>query len=172
MATAKRDYYEVLGVARECTPEEMKKAYRKLAMQYHPDRNPGSKESEASFKEVGEAYAVLSDPQKRQQYDAFGHSVNGAPDFGAGFGSFYYLKYIPFDYVKIDGEFIRHLPASSTDQLILDSIVQMSRGLQTRTIAEFVGSSETVDVLKEHGVDYAQGFYLGRPQPVSEALPC
>jgi molecular chaperone DnaJ len=86
MATAKRDYYEVLGVARECTPEELKKAYRKLAMQYHPDRNPGSKESEASFKEVGEAYAVLSDPQKRQQYDAFGHSVNGAPDFGAGFG--------------------------------------------------------------------------------------
>jgi EAL domain-containing protein (putative c-di-GMP-specific phosphodiesterase class I) len=59
-------------------------------------------------------------------------------DFGAGFGSFYYLKHIPFDYVKIDGEFIRNLPASSTDQLILDSIVQMSKGLGTRTIAEFV----------------------------------
>ncbi|HET9050490.1 MAG TPA: molecular chaperone DnaJ [Candidatus Dormibacteraeota bacterium] len=86
MATAKRDYYEVLGVARGCTPEELKKAYRKLAMQHHPDRNPDNPEAEVRFKEVGEAYAVLSDPQKRQQYDAFGHSMNGAPDLGAGFG--------------------------------------------------------------------------------------
>jgi EAL domain-containing protein (putative c-di-GMP-specific phosphodiesterase class I) len=89
-------------------------------------------------------------------------------DFGAGFGSFYYLKHIPFDFVKIDGEFIRNLPASSTDQLILDSIVQMSKGLGKRTIAEFVGDSETIDVLKEHGVDYAQGYYVGRPRPVSK----
>jgi diguanylate cyclase (GGDEF)-like protein/PAS domain S-box-containing protein len=91
-------------------------------------------------------------------------------DFGAGFGSFYYLKHIPFDYVKIDGEFIRHLPASSTDQLILDSIVQMSKGLGKRTIAEFVGDHNTIGVLKDHGVDYAQGYHLGRPRPVSEAL--
>jgi diguanylate cyclase (GGDEF)-like protein/PAS domain S-box-containing protein len=89
-------------------------------------------------------------------------------DFGAGFGSFYYLKHIPFDFVKIDGEFIRNLPASSTDQLILDSIVQMSKGLGKRTIAEFVGDSETIDVLKEHGVDYAQGYFVGRPRPVSK----
>jgi diguanylate cyclase (GGDEF)-like protein/PAS domain S-box-containing protein len=93
-------------------------------------------------------------------------------DFGAGFGSFYYLKHIPFDYVKIDGEFIRNLPASSTDQLILDSIVQMSKGLGTRTIAEFVGDRETVKVLKEHGVDYAQGYHLGKPRAVSDALAC
>ncbi len=91
-------------------------------------------------------------------------------DFGAGFGSFYYLKHIPFDYVKIDGEFIRNLASSSTDQLIVDSIVQMSRGLEKRTIAEFVGDEETVDVLKAHGVDYGQGFHLGRPRPVSETL--
>jgi diguanylate cyclase (GGDEF)-like protein/PAS domain S-box-containing protein len=91
-------------------------------------------------------------------------------DFGAGFGSFYYLKHIPFDYVKIDGEFIRNLPASSTDQLILDSIVQMSTGLEKHTIAEFVGDQQTVEVLKEHGVDYGQGFHLGRPRPVTEAL--
>jgi EAL domain len=90
-------------------------------------------------------------------------------DFGAGFGSFYYLKHIPFDYVKIDGEFIRNLPSSSTDQLILDSIVQMSKGLGKYTIAEFVGDSETVKLLKEHGVDYAQGYHLGKPRPVSEA---
>jgi diguanylate cyclase (GGDEF)-like protein/PAS domain S-box-containing protein len=93
-------------------------------------------------------------------------------DFGAGFGSFYYLKHIPFDYVKIDGEFIHNLPASSTDQLILDSIVQMSKGLGKHTIAEFVGDSETVEVLKAHGVDYAQGYHLGRPRPIAEALAC
>ena len=92
-------------------------------------------------------------------------------DFGAGFGSFYYLKHIPFDYVKIDGEFIRNLPASTTDQLILDSIVQMSNGLGKHTVAEFVGDQETVEVLKAHGVDYGQGYHLGRPIPVSEALP-
>ena len=93
-------------------------------------------------------------------------------DFGAGFGSFYYLKHIPFDYVKIDGEFIHNLPSSSTDQLILDSIVQMSKGLGKHTIAEFVGDGETVEVLKAHGVDYAQGYHLGRPRPVAEALAC
>ncbi len=91
-------------------------------------------------------------------------------DFGAGFGSFYYLKHIPFDYVKIDGEFVRNLPTSSTDQLIVDSIVQMSKGLGKHTIAEFVGDRETVEVLKEHGVDFGQGYHLGRPIPVSEAL--
>ena len=83
MATAKRDYYEVLGVSREATPEELKRAYRKLAMQYHPDRNNGDKAAEERFKEIGEAYAVLSDPEKRQRYDAFGHAADGVPpDFG------------------------------------------------------------------------------------------
>ncbi|MBV8444730.1 MAG: molecular chaperone DnaJ [Candidatus Dormibacteraeota bacterium] len=84
MATAKRDYYEVLGVSRAASPEELKRAYRKLAMQYHPDRNDGDKQAEERFKEIGEAYSVLSDPEKRQRYDAFGHAGNGVPpDFGA-----------------------------------------------------------------------------------------
>jgi diguanylate cyclase (GGDEF)-like protein/PAS domain S-box-containing protein len=91
-------------------------------------------------------------------------------DFGAGFGSFYYLKHIPFDFVKIDGEFVHNLPSSATDRLILDSIVQMSKGLGKRTIAECVGDSETVTVLREHGVDYAQGFHLGAPMSVSAML--
>ena len=83
MATVKRDYYEVLGVGRTASPEEMKKAYRKLAMEFHPDRNQGDKQAEDRFKEVGEAYSVLSDPQKRQRYDAFGHAGgNGMPDLG------------------------------------------------------------------------------------------
>ena len=82
MATVKRDYYEVLGVARGCSAEELKRAYRKLAMQYHPDRNNGDKNAEERFKEIGEAYSVLSDPEKRQRYDTFGHAATGAPDFG------------------------------------------------------------------------------------------
>lgn len=67
-----RDFYEVLGLQKGASAEEIKKAYRKLAMQYHPDRNAGDKEAEAKFKEIGEAYNTLSDPQKKQQYDMFG----------------------------------------------------------------------------------------------------
>lgn len=74
----KRDYYEVLGISRGAAPEAIKKAYRKLALKYHPDRNPGNKEAEEKFKESAEAYAVLSDPEKRAQYDQFGHSLGGA----------------------------------------------------------------------------------------------
>lgn len=80
----KRDYYEVLGVSKTATDAELKKAYRVLAKKYHPDTNPGDKEAEAKFKEASEAYAVLSDPDKRRQYDQFGHS---AFDGGAGGGA-------------------------------------------------------------------------------------
>ena len=82
----KRDYYEVLGVAKNATPEEIKKAYRTLGKKYHPDVNPGDKEAEEKFKEVGEAYAVLSDPDKRRQYDQFGHSAFEGGMGGAGGG--------------------------------------------------------------------------------------
>ena len=82
MATVKRDYYEVLGVRRDASPDDLKRAYRKLAMEYHPDRNQGDKGAEERFKEVGEAYSVLSDPQKRQRYDTFGHTGQQMPDFG------------------------------------------------------------------------------------------
>ena len=82
---AKRDYYEVLGVDKQASEDEIKKAYRKIAIKYHPDRNPGDKEAEEKFKEAAEAYEVLHDPQKRQQYDQFG--FNGPQGgFGGGFG--------------------------------------------------------------------------------------
>jgi molecular chaperone DnaJ len=89
---AKRDYYEVLEVQRNASEADLKKAYRRLAMKYHPDRNPGSKEAEEKFKEAKEAYEVLTDPQKRAAYDQFGHAgVNpgaaGGRDAGFGFGS-------------------------------------------------------------------------------------
>ena len=85
---SKRDYYEVLGVAKGASADEIKKAYRKLAVKYHPDKNPGNKEAEEKFKEAAEAYAVLSDADKRAKYDQFGHAgVDGAgPDFSGGFG--------------------------------------------------------------------------------------
>lgn len=105
--STKRDYYEVLGVARSVTPDDLKKAFRKLAMQYHPDKNPGDKKAEERFKEINEAYETLSDPQKRQMYDQFGHmgaqggfrpgqnpfegfarGAGGAGGFAGGFGGF------------------------------------------------------------------------------------
>ena len=83
----KRDYYEVLGVAKTATADEIKSAYRKLAMKYHPDRNPGDKVAEEKFKEAAEAYDVLHDAEKRQRYDQFGHAgMNGGPGGFGGFG--------------------------------------------------------------------------------------
>ena len=86
---AKRDYYEVLGVSKTASADEIKKAYKKLALQYHPDRNPDNKEAEEKFKEVAEAYSILSDADKKARYDQFGHAgVEGAgPDFSGGFGN-------------------------------------------------------------------------------------
>ncbi len=82
---AKRDYYEILGVTKSASAEEIKKAYRKVAMQYHPDRNPGDKAAEDKFKEAAEAYEILSDSQKKAQYDQFGHA-GPASNFGGGYG--------------------------------------------------------------------------------------
>jgi diguanylate cyclase (GGDEF)-like protein/PAS domain S-box-containing protein len=87
-------------------------------------------------------------------------------DFGAGFATFYYLKHLRFDYLKIDGEFIRELATSRVNQVVVRSMIDIARGLGLRTIAEFVSDAETVEMLRGYGVDFAQGFSLAKPQPI------
>jgi EAL domain-containing protein (putative c-di-GMP-specific phosphodiesterase class I) len=91
-------------------------------------------------------------------------------DFGAGFGSFYYLKHLPFDYIKIDGEFVRNCTVDVTDRLVIRAVVKLAQGMGTRTIAEFVGDEKTFATVAALGVDYAQGFHLGKPAPVESML--
>ena len=83
---SKRDYYEVLGIQKGASDDEIKKAFRKLAVKYHPDKNPGDKAAEEKFKEINEAYSVLSDKTKRQRYDQFGHAGVGGAGCGNPFG--------------------------------------------------------------------------------------
>ena len=91
-------------------------------------------------------------------------------DYGAGFGPFHYLKRIPFDLIKIDGSFVRDMPRSDADQLTVQAIVQIARGLGKATIAEYVQDDKTAEMLREYGVDMAQGYHLGRPMGLDEAF--
>jgi EAL domain-containing protein (putative c-di-GMP-specific phosphodiesterase class I) len=86
-------------------------------------------------------------------------------DFGAGFGSLQYLKHLPFSHLKIDGEFIRRLPASRIDQMLVSAVAGVVRSMGAKTVAEFVGDEATMELLHAYGVDYAQGFALGGPEP-------
>jgi EAL domain-containing protein (putative c-di-GMP-specific phosphodiesterase class I) len=91
-------------------------------------------------------------------------------DFGAGFASFYYLKRLPFDFLKIDGDFVRGLVDHAVDQLVVSAIVTIAHGMGKQTVAEFVTAEETGKLLLDSGVDHAQGFHFGRPAPVEEVL--
>ena len=92
-------------------------------------------------------------------------------DFGAGYGSFSYLKHLPFDYLKIDGGFVKSASTSETDRLLIKAAVDIATGMGKRTVAEYVGDKETVRLLTRLGVDYGQGFYLGRPTPLNGTPP-
>jgi EAL domain-containing protein (putative c-di-GMP-specific phosphodiesterase class I) len=113
--------------------------------------------------------AAISDMRRAQAFcegvQALGCAV-ALDDFGVGFGSLYYAKRLPFSYLKIDGDFVRELPASRNDRLFVKAIVDVARGMGRETIAEFVGDQDTVELLRELGVDYAQGFHIGRPAPL------
>ncbi len=123
--------------------------------------------------EITETAAVENIPQAQ----AFGRRLSelgcrfALDDFGAGFGSFYYLKHLPFDVLKIDGEFIRNCRTHPVDRLVIQAVVDIARGLGKHTVAEFVGDDETMALLRAHGVDYAQGFHLGKPAPLLDQLP-
>jgi diguanylate cyclase (GGDEF)-like protein/PAS domain S-box-containing protein len=91
-------------------------------------------------------------------------------DFGTGFGSFYYLKHLPVRYVKLDGEFIHNLPRNPIDEHMVRAIVGVAHGLGIQTVAESVADDETIEMLHQHGVDFAQGFHIGKPAPVHEPL--
>jgi EAL domain-containing protein (putative c-di-GMP-specific phosphodiesterase class I) len=113
--------------------------------------------------------AAISDMARAQAFCA-GAVALGCPlaldDFGVGFGSFYYVKRLPFSHLKIDGEFIRGLCSSAHDRLLVSALVDVARGMGMRTIAEWVGDEDTLDLLRELGVDGAQGFQVGRPHPL------
>jgi diguanylate cyclase (GGDEF)-like protein/PAS domain S-box-containing protein len=123
--------------------------------------------------EVTETAAIVNIQRARQVADGLRRlgCRFALDDFGSGFASFYYLKHVGFDYLKIDGEFVKTLCADVTDQLVVKSVVDIARGLGAETIAEFVGDESALTRLKELGVDYGQGYHLGRPAPVDEALP-
>jgi EAL domain-containing protein (putative c-di-GMP-specific phosphodiesterase class I) len=91
-------------------------------------------------------------------------------DFGSGFSAFFYLKNLPFDYIKIDGDFVRGLDQSPTDQLIVQAIARIAEGMKIRTVAEFVTDESTLQLVKGAGVHYAQGYHIGRPAPMREVL--
>jgi EAL domain-containing protein (putative c-di-GMP-specific phosphodiesterase class I) len=119
--------------------------------------------------------AAIGDMRRAQSFCEGVHTLGSSvalDDFGAGFGSFQYLKHLPFRYLKIDGDFIRTLPTSSKDQLLVQALVGVARGMGKQTIAEYVGDEPTMRLLRDYGVDYAQGFEVGRPRGQVEAFAC
>jgi EAL domain-containing protein (putative c-di-GMP-specific phosphodiesterase class I) len=119
--------------------------------------------------------AAIGDMRRAQNFCEGVHTLGSSvalDDFGAGFGSFQYLKQLPFRYLKIDGDFIRTLPSSRKDQLVVQALVGVARGMGKQTIAEYVGDEPTMRLLRSYGVDYAQGFEVGRPCAQVEAFAC
>lgn len=117
--------------------------------------------------------AAIGDMRRAQTFCEGVHTLGSSvalDDFGAGFGSFQYLKQLPFRYLKIDGDFIKALPSSYKDRLVVQALVGVARGMGKQTIAEYVGDEPTMSLLRDYGVDYAQGFEVGRPRDQVETF--
>lgn len=117
--------------------------------------------------------AAVADIQRARQFAERLSSLGcrfALDDFGAGFGSLYYLKHLPFDYLKIDGEFVAGAAGNRTDQLVIEAAVRLAQGLGKQTIAEFVGDETTKNLMRSLGVDFCQGYLIGRPAPIASAL--
>lgn len=170
----KRDYYEVLGVSRDATAEEIKKAYRKKALEYHPDRNPGNKEAEEKFKEAAEAYEVLSDAEKRRRYDQFGHAgLSGHPGFSGGmtiediFSSFGDIFGDPFaDFFG----FGTHSRTSSGRQMQRGTNLRVRVKLTLEEIA--LGSDKKIKVSKEINCDACGGTGAANSSSIGSCSTC
>jgi EAL domain-containing protein (putative c-di-GMP-specific phosphodiesterase class I) len=123
--------------------------------------------------EVTETSAIANLQQARSFATRLGHlgCRFALDDFGSGFGSFYYLKHLPYDFLKLDGEFVRSCLTSRTDQLVIEAVVTIARGLGKKTVAEFVEDAETAAFVADQGVDYLQGYWIGMPGPVAEVIP-
>jgi EAL domain-containing protein (putative c-di-GMP-specific phosphodiesterase class I) len=129
-------------------------------------------EPEQVIFEITETTAVANIP-RAQEFAAHLNALGcrfALDDFGAAFASFYYLKHLPFDYLKIDGEFVRSCMDNRTDQLVIQAVVDIARGLGKRTVAEMVGDQATMDLLAGMGVDHAQGYHIGKPAPLANWL--
>ena len=149
---AKRDYYDVLGVNKSASPEELKSAYRKLAVKYHPDKNPGDKAAEDKFKEASEAYGVLSDKSKKENYDNFGHAAfengGGKGGFG-GFGGF-----SGADFSDIFEDFFGDFESGDVVQIISHDGIAIAQGIINYDV-EYLkgvgrGTTDSVLVHREH----------------------
>ena len=136
----KRDYYEVLGVDKNADDATIKKAFRKLAKKYHPDANPGDKEAEARFKECNEAYAVLSDPEKRKAYDTYGHAAfdpNSAAGQSTGYGGF---DFGGMDFSDIFGDLFGFGGRGDSPPMAVP-VEETSRPVVSRSVRVFVSAS-------------------------------
>ena len=170
-----------------CSPRASARASRSRSTSTSPaSRSPTSRSSSSSNARLDEGGAdpsrctfEITEDAPVEDYDtAIGFADRltelgcqvAIDDYGASFGPFHHLKNLPFDLIKIDGEFVRDMPRSDADQLTVQAIVQIAQGLGKETIAEFVQDDTTAEMLRDYGVDMAQGFHLGRPVDIAEAL--
>jgi len=165
---AKRDYYEVLGVSRNASSDELKKAYRKVAMKHHPDRNSGDKNSEEKFKEASEAFEVLGDKEKRSRYDQFGHSAEG---LGSGMGGFSAAGGSGFGDVfgDIFSEFFSGSPGNTASRGERGSDLQYNMEIPFEDAV--FGSSKEIDVPRMETCDSCSGLGAESEKDIKIAAP-